>query len=102
MLVESQIQRISDTAKEMVKALPEKFEAKQPNNKKKISKEVEEIYKVVVAMDDDDPKKMDDIRKFSAIYGRFDCKRKPQKPLTLHEVRINHSKNIDFFANAFM
>ncbi len=86
-LVEAQIARISGTAKEMVEKLPEKFEAKQPNNKKKISKEVEEIHRQVVAMDDADPKKMEDIRKFSAIYGRFDCKRKPQKPLTLHEVR---------------
>ncbi len=98
-LVEAQIQRISDTAKEIVKALPEKFESKQPNNKKKISKEVEEIHKAVVAMDDSDPKKMEDIRKFSAIYGRFDCKRKPQKPLTLHEVgRLE--EQLDFFANA--
>ena len=32
---------------------------------------------------------MDEIRKFSAIYGRFDCKRKPEKPLTLHEVSFH-------------
>jgi hypothetical protein len=37
-------------------------------------------------MSNDDPQKMEEIRKFSAIYGRFDCKRKPEKPLTLHEV----------------
>ena len=37
-------------------------------------------------MPDDDSKKMEEIRKFSAIYGRFDAKRKPEKPLTLHEV----------------
>ena len=34
---------------------------------------------------------MDEIRKFSAIYGRFDCKRKPEKPLTLHEVSLHLS-----------
>jgi hypothetical protein len=39
-----------------------------------------------MAMSNDDPQKMEEIRKFSAIYGRFDCKRKPEKPLTLHEV----------------
>ena len=39
-------------------------------------------------MPDDDPRKMDEIRRFSAIYGRFDCKRKPEKPLTLHEVGL--------------
>jgi hypothetical protein len=32
---------------------------------------------------------MDEIRKYAAIYGRFDCKRKPEKPLTLHEVSRN-------------
>ena len=37
-------------------------------------------------MPNDDPRKMEEIRRFSAIYGRFDCKRKPEKPLTLHEV----------------
>ena len=40
----------------------------------------------VLALSDDDPLKMEEIRRFSAIYGRFDCKRKPEKPLTLHEV----------------
>jgi hypothetical protein len=41
--------------------------------------------------DEDGVKKMDEIRKFSAIYGRFDCKRKPEKPLTLHEVSVNEA-----------
>lgn len=39
-------------------------------------------------MPEDDPRRMEEIRKYAAIYGRFDCKRKPEKPLTLHEVRI--------------
>ena len=38
-------------------------------------------------MPDEDPQKIKEIRRFSAIYGRFDAKRKPEKPLTLHEVR---------------
>lgn len=37
-------------------------------------------------MAEDDPRRLDEIRKYAAIYGRFDCKRKPEKPLTLHEV----------------
>ena len=40
----------------------------------------------VMNMPEDDPHRMDEIRKYAAIYGRFDCKRKPEKPLTLHEV----------------
>eukprot|EP00095_Tigriopus_kingsejongensis_P000199 maker-scaffold41_size498431-snap-gene-2.11 protein:Tk00199 transcript:maker-scaffold41_size498431-snap-gene-2.11-mRNA-1 annotation:"ngfi-a-binding protein homolog isoform x2" len=86
-LVEGQIQKIADTAASLVKELPPTFDTKQPSNKKKISKEVE----MVLTMPDEDPTKMDLIRKFSAIYGRFDCKRKPEKPLTLHEVSVNEA-----------
>jgi hypothetical protein len=44
------------------------------------------ILQMVMNMSEDDPRRMDEIRKYAAIYGRFDCKRKPEKPLTLHEV----------------
>ena len=46
-------------------------------------------------MPDEDSKKMEEIRKFSAIYGRFDAKRKPEKPLTLHEVCKNSKVFLD-------
>ncbi len=49
-------------------------------------------------MSNDDGQKMEEIRKFSAIYGRFDCKRKPEKPLTLHEVKILFSHNKEYFS----
>lgn len=42
----------------------------------------------VMNMPEEDPRRIESIRKYSAIYGRFDCKRKPEKPLTLHEVNI--------------
>ena len=48
--------------------------------------------KNVMSMPDEDSKKMEEIRKFSAIYGRFDAKRKPEKPLTLHEVSYSSEK----------
>ena len=41
-----------------------------------------------MGLSEEDDRKMDEIRKFSAIYGRFDCKRKQDKPLTLHEVNF--------------
>jgi len=92
-LVESQISRIAETAATLVKSLPD-LEPKQPNIKKKICKELEQtnFFQIVMGMSDEEPsKKMDEIRKFSAIYGRFDCKRKPEKPLTLHEVSVNEA-----------
>lgn len=42
-------------------------------------------------MPETDPKRMDEIRRYAAIYGRFDCKRRPEKPLTLHEVSVNEA-----------
>ncbi|XP_045133670.1 NGFI-A-binding protein homolog isoform X15 [Portunus trituberculatus] len=44
------------------------------------------LMKYIMNMSEDDPRRMEEIRKYAAIYGRFDCKRKPEKPLTLHEV----------------
>ncbi|XP_022238960.1 NGFI-A-binding protein 1-like isoform X3 [Limulus polyphemus] len=85
-LVESQIQRLAEAAEWLVKTLPP-FEPKPQNNKKKISKDLE----YVMTMAEDDPRRMDEIRKYAAIYGRFDCKRKPEKPLTLHEVSVNEA-----------
>jgi len=91
-LNDEQIQKIADTASRLSKGLPPYVEPKQPNNKKKISKELESVnLQVVMSMSNDDPRKLEEIRKFSAIYGRFDCKRKPEKPLTLHEVSVNEA-----------
>ncbi|KAI1290218.1 NGFI-A-binding -like protein [Halotydeus destructor] len=56
-------------------------------NKKKVSKELE----FVMSLAEDDPRRMEELRKYAAIYGRFDCKRKPEKPLTLHEVSVNEA-----------
>ena len=85
--MEAQIQRIADTAENLIKAMSDNVDTKQLKNNKKISKEVE----MVLAMPNEDPRKMEEIRRFSAIYGRFDCKRKPEKPLTLHEVSVNEA-----------
>ncbi|XP_042894798.1 uncharacterized protein [Parasteatoda tepidariorum] len=85
-LVESQIQRLAEAADLLVKTLPP-FDPKPQNNKKKICKDLE----YVMNMPEDDPRRMDEIRKYAAIYGRFDCKRKPEKPLTLHEVSVNEA-----------
>lgn len=85
-LVDSQIQRLAEAAEMLVKTLPP-FDPKPQNNKKKICKDLE----YVMNMPEDDPRRMDEIRKYAAIYGRFDCKRKPEKPLTLHEVSVNEA-----------
>ena len=46
-------------------------------------------------MSDDEPDKMTLLRKYAAIYGRFDSKRKNEGKMTLHEVRdFYHMGNI--------
>ncbi|XP_076324566.1 NGFI-A-binding protein homolog isoform X6 [Tachypleus tridentatus] len=85
-LDENQIQRLAEAAEILIKTMPP-LEPKPQNNKKKISKELE----YVMNMPEDDPRRMDEMRKYAAIYGRFDCKRKPEKPLTLHEVSVNEA-----------
>ena len=37
------------------------------------------------------PNRLDEYRKYSAIYGRFDAKRRVEKNLTMHEVMVNEA-----------
>ncbi|XP_026298934.1 NGFI-A-binding protein homolog isoform X3 [Apis mellifera] len=85
-LLQSQIQRLAEAA-ERLAATIRPVDPKPHNVKKKICKNLE----LVMAMPDSDPRRMEEIRKYAAIYGRFDCKRKPEKPLTLHEVSVNEA-----------
>ncbi|XP_012146108.1 NGFI-A-binding protein homolog isoform X1 [Megachile rotundata] len=85
-LLQSQIQRLAEAA-ERLAATIRPVDPKPHNVKKKICKNLE----IVMAMPDSDPRRMEEIRKYAAIYGRFDCKRKPEKPLTLHEVSVNEA-----------
>ncbi|XP_044742506.1 NGFI-A-binding protein homolog [Chrysoperla carnea] len=85
-LTEEQIALINESAKNLSRFL-HPVEPKQSSTKKKINKELE----LVMMMNEDNPRRMDEIRKYSAIYGRFDCKRKAEKPLTLHEISVNEA-----------
>ncbi|CRK92495.1 CLUMA_CG006035, isoform A [Clunio marinus] len=85
-LTDSQIGRIVTSAERLARTLPQ-YEPRTQNIKKRSARELEQV----IAMNESDPRRMDEIRKYSAIYGRFDCKRKPEKPLTLHEVCVNEA-----------
>lgn len=85
-LTESQISRIVTSAERLARTLPQ-LEPRTQNIKKRSARDLEQV----ISMNESDPRRMDEIRKFSAIYGRFDCKRKPEKPLTLHEVCVNEA-----------
>ncbi|KAH8349627.1 hypothetical protein KR084_002796 [Drosophila pseudotakahashii] len=85
-LTEMQIQRITMCAEKIGRQLPQR-EPRAQTTRKRTTRELEQV----IAMGVEDPRRMDEIRKYSAIYGRFDCKRRPEKPLTLHEVCVNEA-----------
>ncbi|XP_043278209.1 NGFI-A-binding protein homolog isoform X2 [Venturia canescens] len=85
-LLASQVQRLAEAAERLASTI-RPLDPKPHNVKKKICKNLE----MVMAIPESDPRRMEEIRKYAAIYGRFDCKRKPEKPLTLHEVSVNEA-----------
>ncbi|XP_011555253.3 NGFI-A-binding protein homolog [Plutella xylostella] len=85
-LLDVQVSKLAAAAEKLSKHLPQ-LEPKPQNTKKKMCKDLE----LVMQMPETDPRRMEEIRKYAAIYGRFDCKRKPEKPLTLHEVMVNEA-----------
>ncbi|XP_059611221.1 NGFI-A-binding protein homolog [Phlebotomus argentipes] len=87
-LTEPQISRIIQAAERLSQSPRiSQLVPRSQSSKKRSSKELE----AVMGMSESDPRRMDEIRKYSAIYGRFDCKRRPEKPLTLHEVCVNEA-----------
>lgn len=85
-LVESQIIAIAEAAARVAKESPG-FEPKELNLKKQINREIQ----IIMNMLPDDPNRMEELRKYAAIYGRFDSKRKNDKPMSLHEISVNEA-----------
>lgn len=80
------VQSVLECVDRMAPGLPKTDLAEvkeQLKNNKKLAKMIGHILE----MNDDDPRREEEIRKYSAIYGRFDSKRRDGKHLTLHEVR---------------
>ncbi|XP_063067568.1 NGFI-A-binding protein 1-like isoform X2 [Engraulis encrasicolus] len=59
----------------------------QVRGNKKLAKMIGHIFE----MSEDDPRREEEVRKYSAIYGRFDSKRRDGKHLTLHELTVNEA-----------
>uniref|UniRef100_A0A914UTL4 Uncharacterized protein n=1 Tax=Plectus sambesii TaxID=2011161 RepID=A0A914UTL4_9BILA len=85
-LTEGQIKKIAECAAAIVAKIPQ-YEPKLVQNKKKVSKELLNV----MSLAEDSPMRLDEFRRYSAIYGRFDAKRKADKPLSLHEVSVNEA-----------
>ncbi|KAJ8003627.1 hypothetical protein DPEC_G00150300 [Dallia pectoralis] len=84
------VQSVLECVDRMAPALPKSDPAEvkeQLKTNKKLAKMISHIFE----MNDDDPRREDEIRKYSAIYGRFDSKRRDGKHLTLHELTVNEA-----------
>ncbi|XP_048416197.1 NGFI-A-binding protein 1-like isoform X2 [Stegostoma tigrinum] len=79
------VQIIAACAERLIHTVP-RMEPKELEcifiSNKKMAKSLGHIFE----MSDQEPQREEEIRKFSAIYGRFDSKRKDGKNLTLHEI----------------
>ncbi|XP_069790749.1 NGFI-A-binding protein 1-like isoform X1 [Narcine bancroftii] len=81
---------ITESVERLIQGIPktDKNEVKEfLRTNKKLAKMISHIFN----MSDGDPHKEEEIRKYSAIYGRFDSKRKDGKHLTLHELTVNEA-----------
>ncbi|XP_070174894.1 NGFI-A-binding protein homolog isoform X2 [Littorina saxatilis] len=86
-LLENQILAISTAAGALIKRLPP-FEPKELNPKKQINREIQIL---VTSASESIPNKIEELRKYAAIYGRFDSKRKNDRPMSLHEISVNEA-----------
>uniref|UniRef100_A0A8B9CNX3 NGFI-A binding protein 1 n=2 Tax=Anser TaxID=8842 RepID=A0A8B9CNX3_9AVES len=77
---------VAECVERMVPSLP-KSDLSEVKELLKTNKKLAKMIGHIFEMSDEDPHKEEEIRKYSAIYGRFDSKRKDGKHLTLHEVK---------------
>ncbi|GFR64026.1 NGFI-A-binding protein-like protein [Elysia marginata] len=84
-LMDHQISAIAAAAAILARDLPPIEPKSLP--KKQNSKDIT----TVMMMSSDDPNRLDAMRKYAAIYGRFDSKRKNHRPMSLHEISVNEA-----------
>uniref|UniRef100_A0A0B6ZMQ6 NAB co-repressor domain-containing protein n=1 Tax=Arion vulgaris TaxID=1028688 RepID=A0A0B6ZMQ6_9EUPU len=84
-LLEHQISAIAAAAALLAQELPS-FEPKSMP-KKQISKDITKV----MMMSLDEPGRMNAMRRYAAIYGRFDSKRKNHRPMSSHEISVNEA-----------
>uniref|UniRef100_A0A8C8S0H9 NGFI-A binding protein 1 n=1 Tax=Pelusios castaneus TaxID=367368 RepID=A0A8C8S0H9_9SAUR len=81
---------VAECVDRMVPSLP-RSDLNEVKELLKTNKKLAKMIGHIFEMSDEDPRKEEEIRKYSAIYGRFDSKRKDGKHLTLHELTVNEA-----------
>ncbi|OCT61393.1 NGFI-A binding protein 1 S homeolog isoform X1 [Xenopus laevis] len=81
---------VSECVERMFPSLP-KSDINEVREMLKTNKKLSKMIGHIFEMGDEEPHREEEIRKYSAIYGRFDSKRKDGKHLTLHELTVNEA-----------
>ncbi|MEE6490395.1 hypothetical protein FKM82_015870 [Ascaphus truei] len=81
---------VAECVERMVPSLP-KSDLNEVRDLLKTNKKLAKMIGHIFEMTDEDSRKEEEVRKYSAIYGRFDSKRKDGKHLTLHELTVNEA-----------
>uniref|UniRef100_A0A673YB38 NGFI-A binding protein 1b (EGR1 binding protein 1) n=1 Tax=Salmo trutta TaxID=8032 RepID=A0A673YB38_SALTR len=84
------LKSLAECVERLAQALPRSDPSKVKEGlrgNKKLSK----VICHILDMEEEDPRRAEEIRKYSAIYGRFDSKRKDGKHFTLHELTVNEA-----------
>ncbi|KAM8933393.1 NGFI-A-binding protein 1 isoform 2-T2 [Pelodytes ibericus] len=81
---------VAECVERMIPSLP-KIDFNEVKELLRTNKKMGKMIGHIFEMTEEDPRKEEEIRKYSAIYGRFDSKRKDGKHLTLHELTVNEA-----------
>lgn len=92
---------VAECVERMAPTLP-KSDLNEVKELLKTNKKLAKMIGHIFEMSDEDPHKDEEIRKYSAIYGRFDSKRRDGKHLTLHEVGGKKMQNLPSFSQCFV
>ncbi|KAK2084051.1 NGFI-A-binding protein 1 [Saguinus oedipus] len=89
------------SVKQMAPTLP-KSDLNEVKELLKTNKKLAKMIGHIFEMNDDDPHKEEEIRKYSAIYGRFNSKRKDGKHCMLHELTVEAAAQLCMKDNALL
>lgn len=84
------VQSVLECVERMAPGLP-KSDISEVKEQLKTNKKLAKMIGHIFDMSQEDPRREEEIRKYSAIYGRFDSKRRDGKHLTLHELTVNEA-----------
>uniref|UniRef100_A0A3B3T220 NGFI-A binding protein 1b (EGR1 binding protein 1) n=1 Tax=Paramormyrops kingsleyae TaxID=1676925 RepID=A0A3B3T220_9TELE len=84
------VRSVTECVTRLAQTLP-KVEPAEVRDLLKGNKKLAKMVGHIFDMTDEDPQREEEVRKYSAIYGRFDSKRRDGKQLTLHELTVNEA-----------